>query len=190
MGTSGGKPREPRAYLECRHATPARSRRATVHILRQGEPIDKNLLPFDEEGNACHEPPGAGMIETIVGTMPASTRTSSHKEPAMDSTSPLSRRGFVGLAASAAALAPLAGRAARPGPRPGFRPRRRPLAGAEGGRGLLHLQQAAPGRRHPGHPPRRGQLRLDQGRPPAAQEHRRAAQGGRREVPRRGHHAR
>ena len=64
-----------------------------------------------------HELRGAGMIETSVGTMPGSTRTSSLKEQAMDSISPLSRRGFVGLAASAAALAPLAGpHDARPGP--------------------------------------------------------------------------
>ena len=108
----------------------------------------------------------------------------------MDRTSPLSRRGFVGLAASAAALAPLAGHAPRDlGPAAGSGPGRRPLAGAEDRRGLVHVQQAAAGGHHPGHPPRRGPLRLDQGRPPAAQEHRRAAQGGRREVPRRGHHA-
>jgi sugar phosphate isomerase/epimerase len=53
------------------------------------------------------------MIEANVGMISAPPRSTSHKEQAMDSTSPLSRRGFVGLAASAAALAPLSGRAAQ-----------------------------------------------------------------------------
>ena len=91
----------------------------------------------------------------------------------MDSTAPLSRRGFVGLAASASAL-----RATRGGrPDADAHASRlvpcRPLAGAEGGCGLLQLQQATPGGRHPGRPPSRGQICLDQGRPLAAQEHRR-----------------
>jgi inosose dehydratase len=45
------------------------------------------------------------MIEAFVGT----SRPLHHQEQAMDRSSSLSRRGFVGLAASAAALAPLAG---------------------------------------------------------------------------------
>jgi inosose dehydratase len=98
-----------------------------VHIVRQDEPIDKNLLPCDEEGNACHDPAVAGMIETFAGTIPASTGTPSHKDQSMDSTSPLTRRGFVGLAASSAALAPLVGDAARahaqqPAPEPAADP--------------------------------------------------------------------
>ena len=65
---------------------------------------------WSRRGGRMHWLRGAGMIEASVGTIPGSTRTSRLKEQAMDSISPLSRRGFVGLAASAAALAPLVGR--------------------------------------------------------------------------------
>ena len=64
-----------------------------------------------------------------------------------------------------------------------------PWLGLKVGIASYTLQQAAAGGRHPGYPPGRGPLRLDQGRPPAAQEHCRRAQGGRPEVPRRRHHA-
>ena len=42
----------------CRHATPAPiATRPRPHILRQDEPIDKNLLPIDEEGMPATIPP-------------------------------------------------------------------------------------------------------------------------------------
>jgi inosose dehydratase len=58
------------------------------------------------------------MIETILAMAVGSSRPSSFKEQAMDRISPISRRGFVGLAASSVALAPLAGRAAHAQDRP------------------------------------------------------------------------